>query len=156
MGMEEYFKVSQLTKELVAAELRNAPDPCNLAAQTIRKTLAVTLKNLKPGDRSAAIAIEDAVRGGLQGILLADFDVSKAGIQTLREMTNLAQDLGLDPMETLLCAMRGMASLKRLIPPERMDRLRLLIDAEYHGAGEAFSMLLSEVADPGRARSPMT
>lgn len=152
--MEEYFKVSQLTKELVTAELRNAPDPTLLAAQTIRKTLAVTLKNLKPGDRPSAIAIEDCVRGGLQSIILADFDVSKAGIHTLREMTHLAQDLGLDPMATLMSAMKGMASLKRLIPPERMDRLRLLIDEEYHGAGEAFSMLLEQVNDPGRASRP--
>lgn len=154
MGMEDHFKVSQLTKELVAAELRNAPDPSLLAAQTIRKTLVVTLKTLQPGDRPSSIAIEDAVRGGLQGILLADYDVAKAGILTLREMANLAQDAGLDPMETLLSAMRGMASLKRLIPPEQMDRLRLAIDAEFHGAGEAFSVLLSQVPDPGRAARP--
>lgn len=155
MGMEDHFKVGQLTKELVAAELRNAPDPSLLAAQTIRKTLVVTLKTLQPGDRPSSIAIEDAVRGGLQGILLADYDVARAGILTLREMANLAQDAGLDPMETLLSAMRGMASLKRLIPPEQMDRLRLAIDAEFHGAGEAFSVLLSQVPDPGRASRPM-
>jgi hypothetical protein len=44
-----------------------------------------------------------------------------------------------------------MASLKRLIPPEMMDRLRMDIDAEFHGAGEAFSVLLAQVPDPGRA-----
>lgn len=149
--MEDRFKISQLTKELVAGELRNAPDPCLLAAQTIRKTLAVTLKAVKDGNRSAATAIEDAVRGGLQGIILAEHDAAKAGILTLREMAHLAQDLGLDPTETLLSAMRGMASLKRLIAPERMDRLRLDIEAEYHGAGEAFNALLHAVPDPGRA-----
>ena len=154
MGMEDHFKISQLTKELVASELRTSTDPCLLAAQTIRKTLTVTLKAVPAGDPSGRTVIEDAVRGGLQGLILADFDVAKGGIYTLREMTNLAQDLGLDPMETLLSAMRGMASLKRLIPPERMDRLRLNIDAEYHGAGEAFSVLLREVPDPGRATRP--
>lgn len=149
--MENQFKVGQLTKELVAAELRNSPEPCLLAAQTIRKTLQVALKGLRPDARSAGTVIEDAVRGGLQGLILADFDVAKGGIHTLREMAHLAQDLGLDPMETLMSTMRGMASLKRLIPPERMDRLRLDIDAEFHGAGEAFSILLHQVPDPSRA-----
>lgn len=154
MGMEDPFKISQLTKELVASELRTSTDPCLLAAQTIRKTLNVTIKAIPIGDPSWKTAIEDAVRGGLQGLLLADFDVAKGGIYTLRELTHLSQDLGLDPMDTLLSGMRGMASLKRLIPPERMDALRLQIDAEYHGAGEAFSALLSKVPDPGRAPRP--
>lgn len=151
MGMEDSFKISQLTKELVASELKTATDPCLLTAQTIRKTLTVTLKAIPAGDPSSRIAIEDAVRGGLQGLLLADYDVAKGGLHTLRELTHLAQDLGLDPMETLLSAMRGMASLKRLIPPEVMDRLRMDIDGEFHGAGEAFSVLLSQVPDPGRS-----
>ncbi len=154
MDMEDPFKISQLTKELVASELKNATDPCLLTAQTIRKTLTVTIKGIPAGDPSWKTAIEDAVRGGLQGLILADFDVAKGGIYTLRELTNLAQDVGLDPMETLLSGMRGMASLKRLIPPERMDALRLKIDQEYHGAGEAFSALLSQVPDPGRAPRP--
>lgn len=154
MGMEDPFKISQLTKELVSSELRTSTDPCLLAAQTIRKTLTVTIKGIPPGDPSWKTAIEDAVRGGLQGLILADFDVAKGGIYTLRELINLAQDVGLDPMETLLSGMRGMASLKRLIPPERMDALRLKIDAEYHGAGEAFSALLYRVPDPGRAPRP--
>ncbi|TPW19920.1 MAG: hypothetical protein FD126_2205 [Elusimicrobia bacterium] len=156
MGMEDPFKISQLTKELVASELRTSTDPCLLAAQTIRKTLTVTIKAIPAGDPSWRTAIEDAVRGGLQGLILADYDVAKGGINTLRELTNLAQDLSLDPMETLLSAMRGMASLKRLIPPERMDRLRMNIDAEFHGAGEAFSQLLSQVPDPGRSTRPMS
>lgn len=154
MGMEDPFKISQLTKELVASELKASADPCLLAAQTIRKTLTITIKAIPPGDPSWKTAIEDAVRGGLQGLILADFDVAKGGIYTLRELTSLGQDLGLDPMETLLSGMRGMASLKRLIPPERMDALRLKIDADYHGAGEAFSALLARVQDPGRAPRP--
>ena len=153
--MKDPFKVSQFTKELVVSELKNSTDPCLLAAQTIRKTLSVTLKAIPAGDPSSQAAIEDAVRGGLQGLLLADFDVAKGGLLTLRELTHMAQDMGLDPMDTLMSAMRGMASLKRLISPERMDRLRLHIDAEYHGAGEAFSSLLEKVPDPGRAARPV-
>lgn len=149
--MEDQFKVGQLTKMLVAAELRNAPDPCRLTAQTIRKTLEVTLKAIPSGDNAAGIAIEEAVRGGLQGLILADFDVAKGGLLTLKEMSHLAQDSDRDPMQTLISAMRGMASLKRLIPAAQMDRLRLAIDAEFDGAGEVFGELLHHVADPGRA-----
>ena len=152
--MENQYRVGQLTKELVAAELRNAPDPCLIAAQTIHKTLAVTLKAIPAGDGAGGIAIEEAVRGGLQGLLLADLDVAKAGLLTLRELATLAQDLGRDPMEMLMSAMRGMASLKRLMPPEQMDRLRRAIESEFDGAGEAFAWLLAQVPDPGKASRP--
>ena len=50
--------------------------------------------------------------------------------------------------------MRGIASLKRLVLPREMDRLRLDIDAEFHGVGEAFGAILRQVPDPGRAAQP--
>lgn len=149
--MEPQFKVTQLTKELVAAELRSAPDPCLLAAQLIAKTLAVALKAVPRGDRAAGLAIEEAVRGGLQGVLLAKYDVAKAGLMTVREMARLSRDLDLEATETLMATLRGIASLKRLVPAADMNRLRIDIDAEFSGAADALSDLLRQVPDPGRA-----
>lgn len=154
--MEAQFKVTQLTKELVAAELRNAPDPCLLAAQLIGKTLAVALKAIPRGDRAAGLAIEEAVRGGLQGVLLAKYDVAKAGVMTVREMAQLARDLDLEATETLMSTLRGIASLKRLIPAGDMNRMRIDIDVEFAGAADALSDLLRQVPDPGRAATAST
>lgn len=151
MGMTDPYKISQLSKELVAAELRTAPDPYKLAAKTIRETVHAALRAIPSNDPSADLAIQEAVRGGLQGLILADLDVAKGGILVLREILELALDLGRDPQEAILSVMKGIASLKRLVRADQLDKLRLEIDADYHGAGEAFSNLLQRVSDPGAA-----
>lgn len=153
--MEMKFKIGQLTKELVTAELRAAPGSALRAAQVMRKTIAVALQSLPPGDPAGGLVIEEAVRGGLQGFLLADRGVASGGLATLREMVQLAADLDRDVMETLTSAMRGIASLKRLVPAREMDRIRLDIDAEFNGVGEAFGAILRAVPDPGLAAQPM-
>lgn len=154
LNMENRFRIGQLTKELVAAQAREAADPCALAALIIRQTLQVSLKAVPAGDAAVGVTIEDSVRGGLQGLILGNFDVAKGALLILGEMVRLADDLKLDPTQTLMGAMRGIASLKRLIPADRMDRVRLDIDVQFQGAGEAFREILHTVPDPGRAARP--
>lgn len=151
--MEAQFKVAQFTKELVAARLRGAADPCPLAARLVAETLAVALKAIPRGDRAAGRTIEEAVRGGLQGVLLADHDVPKAGLWTVREMARLARELDLEATETLISTLRGIASLKRLLPAADMNRMRIDLDVEFSGAADALSELLRQVPDPGRAET---
>lgn len=154
--MQDQFKIGQLTKELVAAELRGGPGSTLRAAQAVRKTLAVALRSLPAGDRAAGLVIAEAVRGALQAFLLADLGVAQGGVAILREMVQLASDLDHDVTEVLTSALQGIASLKRLAPPGEMDRIRLDIDAEFHGIGETFSAILSAVPDPGRPAQPTT
>ena len=142
--MDNRYRVGKLTEALVAANMTGSEDPYRMAAKTIREAVKVALRALPAWDPSADLAIEEAVRGGIQAMILADLDVARGGFQTLCEMTDMAHELGRDPGDTLLCAMRGMASIKRLVAPEQMARLRLAIESGYMGAGEAFEGLLRE------------
>ncbi|MBI5596570.1 MAG: hypothetical protein HY928_10820 [Elusimicrobia bacterium] len=150
MEQQDPFKIGQLSKELVAGRLAGIEDPCAAAADTIKKTLVVALKAMPDGDSRRAQAIEEAVRGGLQGVILGDHDFAKAGMLTLQGMADLAMDMHLDPTGTLEAVLRGFAGLKRLVAPQKMDSLRHAIDAEYMGAGMVLSELLSRQPDPGR------
>jgi hypothetical protein len=44
----------------------------------------------------------------------------------------------------MLAALRGIADLRRFVEPDRMDSIRLEIEAHYHGAGDAFRQYLRE------------
>ncbi|MBI3298404.1 MAG: hypothetical protein HYZ75_09595 [Elusimicrobia bacterium] len=149
----EDFKVAQFTKELVAIRLQRLEDPSLAAAELIRKTLHTALKALPPGPERGKV-IEDAVRGGMQGLILADQDVPRGGVAVVEALAELAQDLGLDPSETLMSGLRGLAGLRRLVRPDQLDKLRHEIDSRYDGAGEAFCAFLHAQPDPGRQRSP--
>lgn len=151
--MDNRYRVGKLTEALVAANMTGSADPYLMAAKTIRETVTVALRALPSWDPSADLAIEEAVRGGLQALILADLDVARGGYLTLCEMTDMAHELGREPGDTLMCAMRGMASIKRLVPPEQMTRLRQAIDSGYMGAGEAFAGLLRAASDGGQAQS---
>lgn len=149
--MENSFKVGGLTEALVAANMSGSDDPYQMAAKTIRQTAQVALRALPSWDPASDLVIEESVRGGLQAMILADLDVARGGYLTLCEMTEMAHELGREPGDTLMAAMRGMASVKRLVPPDQMTRLRLAIESGYMGAGEAFSGLLRAIPETNQS-----
>lgn len=146
--MDNSYRIGKLTQALAAANMTGASDPCQTAAKTIRQTLHETLRALPAWDPAADLAIEDAVRGGLQALIRADLDVARGGLPTLREVSDLAQEFGRDPSETLMSALRGMASVQGLIPNDQLHRLCGAIEASYVGGGEALADLLRAGAAP--------
>lgn len=150
----EHFKVGQLTKELVAIQLKRMEDPCAAAADSVAKTLRVALKGVGADLPQRGKVIEDAVRGGMQGLLLAEQSVPRGGALVIEAMADLAQDLGLDPQDTLKSALTGLASLKHLLRPDQLDGLREELDAHFHGTGAVFSELLDKQKDPSQAPRP--
>lgn len=146
--MDNNFKVGSLTQALVAANMDAASDPYELAAKTIRQTVQVALRALPSWDPAGDLVVEEAVRGGLQAMVMADLDPARGAVMILCELGDMAQDLGRDPTETLMCALRGMASIKRLVPADQMHRLHRAIEAAYMGAGDAFAGLLRTAGGP--------
>jgi hypothetical protein len=143
----EDFKVGQLTKELVAIQLKKMEDPCAVAADLICKTLRVALKsNQEGGDK----IIEDAVLGGMQGLLLAGGDVPRGAILVLEAVADLAAEQGLDPTLAFAGALAGLARLRRVLLPAQLDELKAAVGAHFMGAGEVFSCLLAQQPDPDR------
>ncbi len=139
------MRLAQLTKEMVAEEFRLMGDPCATAANVVRKTLMAALQGAAPGDTPPATIIEDAVKGAMTAILLADQSVSRGAILVVEAVMDVAAKRDLDPTESMSAALKGLADLRRFVDPARIDDIRLEIEAHYMGAGEVFKEYLRGV-----------
>lgn len=138
-------RLGQLTKEMVAEELRRMGDPCATAALVVRKTLAAAFDGpAAMGQTSPEAVIEDAVKGAMTALLLADQNLSRGAILSLEATAEAAGERNIDPTAAMSAALRGVADLRRFVEPDRMDAIRLEIEARYHGAGEVFHQYLRE------------
>jgi hypothetical protein len=141
----EQFRFVQLTKEMVAEELRLLGDPCAAAASVVRKALMAAFQGAAPGDTPSAQVIEDAVKGAMTALLLADHSLTRGSILVVEAVMDVAFKRDLDPTESMRAALKGLADLRRFVDPSRIDDIRLEIEAHYMGAGEAFMEFLRGV-----------
>lgn len=139
------LRLVQLTKEMVAEELRLLGDPCAAAAAVVRKTLMAALQGTAPGDTPPTRVIEDAVKGAMTALLLADHSMTRGAILILEAVMDSASKRDLDPTESMRAALKGLADLRRFVDPSRIDDIRLEIEAHYMGAGEVFMEYLRGV-----------
>lgn len=144
------LRLVQLTKEMVAEELRILGDPCAAAAAVVRKTLMAALQGAAPGDTAPSRVIEDAVRGAMTALLLADHSMTRGSILVLEAVMDTASKRDLDPTDSMRAALKGLADLRRFVDPSRVDDIRLEIEAHYMGAGEVFMEYLRGVPVPKR------
>jgi hypothetical protein len=135
------FRVGQLTKELVAQKLKSMEDPCGVAAGLVRQTLDVALKS-KPADSTDIAA--DTCYGAMQGLMLAGQDFPRASVMILQAVSDHATAVGLDPTEQMMGALKGFAKLAKLCTSDQLHDIKTRIEANFNGAGEAFSYLLSQ------------
>lgn len=147
------LRLVQLTKEMVAEELRIMGDPCLAAANVVRKTLDAAFLSTAPDDFKPAVVIEDAVKGAMTALLLADHSMTRGSILVVEAIVDVAQKRDLDPTESMSAALKGLADLKRFVDPARLDDIRLEIEAHYMGAGQVFVEYLKQApsAEPGKA-----
>lgn len=139
------LRLVQLTKEMVAEELRLMGDPCAAAANVVRKTLMAAFQNPAPGTTLPSVVIEDAVRGAMTALLLADHSMTRGAILVVEAVMDVAAKRDLDPTDSMRAALKGLADLRRFVDPARVDDIRLEIEAHYMGAGEVFMEYLRGV-----------
>lgn len=139
------LRLVQLTKEMVAEELRLLGDPCAAAASVVRKTLLAAFQGAGPGDTPPARVIEDAVKGAMTALLLADHSMTRGSILVVEAVMDVAAKRELDPTDSMRAALKGLADLRRFIDPSRIDDIRLEIEAHYMGVGVVFMEYLREV-----------
>jgi len=139
------LRIVQLTKEMVAEELRLLGDPCAAAASVVRRTLMAALQGAAPGDTPPARVIEDAVKGGMMALLLADHSLTRGSILIVEAVMDVASKRDLDPTDSMRAALKGLADLRRFVEPARIDDIRLEIEAHYMGAGAVLIDYLSLV-----------
>jgi hypothetical protein len=139
--MEE-LRIHQLTKEMVAEELRRLGDPCAKAAEIVRATLLAALANPPQGTEGERL-IEDTVRGAMTALLLADQSLSRGGMLILEVVLESTQEV-VAPGDAMRAALKGLADMRRFIDPNRLEDMRIEIAAKYMGAGEVFTEYLRE------------
>jgi hypothetical protein len=138
--MEE-LRIHQLTKEMVAEELRALGDPCAAAAAVVKKTLTAALQSAPEGTAKELI-VEDAVKGAMTALLLAEQSLARGGLMVLEAVLDVTAAENLDPTESMRAALRALADLRRFVEPARVDDVRIAIEAKYMGAGEVFAEYL--------------
>lgn len=146
------FKIGQLTKELVAQRLKSMENPCAVAADLARQTLDVAFKG-QPADASQVVS--DTCYGAMQGLMLAGQDFPKAAVLILQAVSDVSNTHGQDPTAMMFAAMRGFARLSKLCTDAQVHEIKMLIEAHFNGAGEAFSAALAEQPDQTRAMKPL-
>lgn len=146
------LRMHQLTKEMVAGELRLLGDPHPAAAAVVRRTLVAAFQGAPRGTLPTQV-IEDAVKGAMTALLLADHNLARGGVAILAAVLDVAAEAQLDPTETMRAALRGLADMRRFVEAPRLDELRTEIGARYMGAGEEFAALLRASA-PFEAPAP--
>lgn len=152
------LRIHQLTKEMVAEELRALGDPCAAAAAVVKRTLTAALQSAPEGT-SAETIVEDSVKGAMTALLLADQSLARGGLLVLDVVLDVTAKADLDPTESMRAALRALADLRRFVDPSRIDDVRLAIESKYMGAGEVFAEFLSAPrtdlpAPPARNAAP--
>ena len=138
----DQLRIGELTKEMVAEELRLLGDPCATAAGVVRRALTAALQSAPVEGTPAARVIEDTVRGAMTALLLADQSLPGGAVLVLGAVYGVAQECNLDPTECMRAALSALAELRRFVEPSRLDDIRLAIEAHYMGAGEVFTEFL--------------
>lgn len=146
------LRMHQLTKEMVAEELRLLGDPCKTAAEVVGRTLRAALQSPPDGTAPERI-IEDAVKGAMTALLLADQNLPRGAMLVLAAVLDASND-AVDPTAAMGAALRGVADLRRFTDPNRLEEIRLEVAARYMGAGELFVEFLREPLPEGRAPAP--
>lgn len=143
------LRIVQLTKEMVAEELRRS-SPCVTAASVVRKTLQAAFASAAPDGTPAVRVIEDAVKGAMTALLLADQSMTRGAILVLEAVMDVAARYELNPTDSMRAALKGIAELKRVVDPARLDDIRIEIAAHYMGASEVFVDYLRQALPAGR------
>jgi hypothetical protein len=137
------MRIGQLTKEMVAEELRRLGDPSIKIGALVRQTVRVALSTRPKGTEPAQL-IEDTVKGAMTAILLADQSLVRGSLQVLEAVIDVAAEFAIDPTEAMRAGLKGLADIRRFVDPSRVDEVHVEIEAKYMGAGEVFNEFLRE------------
>ena len=147
------LRIHQLTKEMVAEELRSLGDPCAAAAAVVHRTLSAALQSPPEGTPPERI-VEDTVKGAMTALLLAEQSLARGGMLVLEAVLDVSAKANLDPTAAMSAALRALADLRRFVDPARIDDIRLAIEAKYMGAGEVFVEYLRAPLPPSSVPAP--
>ena len=139
------YDFEKLAREITAERLRDLSGAPAAAAEIAAKIIASAVNSTKDhhGERITVVGV---CRGVMTGLVMIDKELPDAAIAILQRMTTLAQELHLDPMETMTWAMEGIAAVAVVSQAEAKNAIRGRIDERFMGAGEIFGRLCEEAS----------
>ena len=140
----EVFRLDQLTKELVTDKVRSMDDPCAEVAGIVKTTLDVAMRSAADDSKTRAGLIEDACRGGMTGLILTEQNTARGAVLILHRVVEIAARFAIDPMSAMEGALKGIASLSRVMQPDRVQAMYYAVQAEFMGAGDLLLKLLDQ------------
>jgi hypothetical protein len=127
-------------------------DPCQTAADVVRRTLSAALQAPPDGTAPERI-IEDAVKGAMTALLLAEQNLPRGAMLVLASVLDVSES-NVEPMTAMGAALKGIADLRRFADPTKLEDIRLEIAAKYMGAGEVFVEFLRAPIQESRTPTP--
>jgi hypothetical protein len=78
----------------------------------------------------------------MSGMILIERDLPKAAVALLSQMTAIAHESALDPVDCMTWAMEGMAPAVKIAPAGAGDAVCAAIEENFMGVGEVFRRIL--------------
>lgn len=141
------LEISQLTKEIVAERLKQLPDPCAIAADLLKDTLKIALKGMQPAWVAGSRIVDGGCQGCMTALLLNEQNLSRGAVRVVEAVSAAADELGLDRIELMRSALRGLAGMRRFVAPEKIREMAAALEARFPGAGRALEGFCDAPAD---------
>jgi hypothetical protein len=133
---QDSIKLSQLTKELVALNLKRVTNPCFVAAEVVRNAVGVACK-ARPQEAEAIIS--DACYGGMQGLMLSEQDLACGAVIFVGALASGAGGGALDRAQTQRAAIAGIARMVKFLEREQLLAIQRKLEQRYPGSSAVFS-----------------
>ena len=97
----------------------------------------------------------------MTALLLSEQNLSRGAVRIVEAVSDVADELGLDRIELLRGALRGLADMNRLVRPETLREMGAALEARFPGGGPGVRRVLRRDAGPScfgdvRVHPPLT
>lgn len=146
--MAEEYDFEKLAREIVSARLHDIAAAPDAAAEIACKIIVSGVQSTRRR-QDPHITIMGVCRGVMSGMLIIDKDLCATAVAMLKSMAGLAQEIHLDPMQTMTWAMEGIAAVVVMSAGDLQLQMTDAIDDNFMGAGAVFAELCAQAKAGG-------
>ncbi|MHB2025711.1 MAG: hypothetical protein ACYCPQ_03590 [Elusimicrobiota bacterium] len=139
----ETYDFEKLAREITIGKAKQAQDSAALAAFVARDVLVAGIEGtrFKQDPRATVLAV---CRGVMGGLLICDQKLPQGAVAILEQMTRVAEQVKLDPMDMMTWAMEGIAAVAVLGGHDARSAIADSIAENFMGAGDVFRNLCDD------------
>lgn len=139
--MEDAYNFAELTKNMITSRLKESADAPTMAAEIAKTTIISGVKSIRGSRQDAMEAVRQICFGAMSGLLLIEKDLPLGTIKILQSLTDVSQELQIEPSELMTGAMESVARVSRLVSAETRWKIREALEENFNGTGEVFDKL---------------